>query len=105
MNESVKQLLGAGVLAHSVALVVAMLAITAAFGPDLAMLLRMYAGDFEPTRASIAFPWIPAVLGFVPAALLTWKKRYTLGSAAAMLPLLVAASHMRALFAASAGTP
>jgi hypothetical protein len=81
-------------------------AIALKLGPALAMLLRMYGGDTEPTQPEPFYPWgLAAALAVLPIPL-ALRKRWTLaGIAAAPFAVVPFVWALMEMFAAAAGTP
>lgn len=105
MSETLSRVLGLASFVSTAFSVVGIVLLCAFVGPDLAMVLRMYGGDLEPVRATLAFPWLVCVLSLLPAVALGLRKQNTLATLACVLPLVVCGVHLRALYAAAASTP
>ena len=104
-RDSLMQVLGIASYVSTVLSVVALVLLCARFGPDLAMLLAMYAGNLEPERPAAAFPWLAVAVSCVPAGFLGWKGHPGWGHVACLLPVMLCAAHLRELFALTVGAP
>jgi hypothetical protein len=81
-------------------------AIALTLGPPLAILLRMYGGDTEPTQPEPWYPWgLAAGLALLPIPL-ALRKRWTLaGLAAAPFAIVPFVWAVMQMVAAAAGSP